>query len=272
MLRILMAGLMIFAASGCTFGLPSAVDAAPFEARPAKAPFADGEYCGLDDDEDGQLVVRSAEADDDNNCAAFTWDAARRVFVLSDESDETRDIYAVVKPGELAIADLGDGLLLLQFNNQEAEQDPDTSWPFMLMAGMAHGDAIAILPLPSDERVVTYAASYPGVRPSPQQNRTMGPPVPDDAPADATPASPDRFYISGGAPEDIRSLARALIVGGMREMTTKADEREPLPAHGVFTPVLVRAEAGRPDHPVSAGQQRDIDWLMAKLRALGAAP
>ena len=258
MIRALIVAFASLIASGC--GLPSAVDAAPFGARLVESPFPDGVYCGLDDDEDGLLVIRSAEEEGDNNCAALTWDASRRLFIMTDESDDAK------APGKLALADLGDGLLLLQF--EERPEDDLSEKPWSLMVGMVQGDFIGILPLVSDQRAVDLAASYPSITLSKHHIPFMTPSVPADAPPGIEPPQSAHHYVSAGAPEDVRSLARDIALMMLRAIVAEANNKGPLPAHGAFLPGLVRVEAGVPDHPPSPAQMRDIDALMAKLRVL----
>jgi len=271
MFRILTSVLVLLAVSACgPLGLPSAVDAIPFEARPVTAPFADGVYCGLDDDEadNGKLVVRTTTEEGDSACTTWTWDAVRRVFVVTGESG------GLLNGGDIAVAELGDGLLLMQFPQAKPEDDEaEKPWAFLLWIAMDEGEAVALVPLSSGEEVRARASAYPdivfsrhGEEPAP------APEPPEDASEEVALIAPPApvYYISAGDPEDIRTLARDIIVGGMRDFAAKPAEERNLPEHGVIAPVLVRDTAGIPDHPPTAKQLRDVDALMKKLLALGA--
>lgn len=226
-MRTVLATLTMLAASACgPLGLPTAVDAIPFDARPATQPFADGVYCGLDEDEedDSKLVVRSLTEEGDSACTTWTWDAGRRLFVVAGETD------GFLKTGDVAIADLGDGLLLMQFpeTKPEDEEADEKPWAFLLWIAMGEGEAVALVPLPSSEEVRARASAYPGIVFSADED--------DPAPAPEPPQD---------AAEDAEVIAP--------------------PA-----PVMVRAEAGAPDHPPTPEQLRDIDALMKRFLALGA--
>jgi len=223
--------------------------------------FSDGVWCPLDDDDSGQLVVRSAQQTGVASCYAMRWDASRRLVVKADDSDAAQPL------DELAFADLGDGLLLMQYEEQKHEDSGEPKL-FILMAGMVHGEAFAILPLPGDEGVVAQAAHYPGIAFATRHIAFMTPSLPPDAPEGAQPPPSPHHYISDGDPADIRSLSRDLVIGMLRKVVAEAEGEKPLPDHGVFVPVLIRAERGPPDHPPTPHQQRDLAALMDRLLAL----
>lgn len=258
MLRILMAGLMIFAASGCTFGLPSAVDAAPFEARPAKAPFADGEYCNTAADEAGELKVQRPDEDDGDACATFTWDASQRLFVMRDN---------LGKEGEFKLVALGDGFFMVQL---PPTTDDDSPFAFLLMAAVVQGEAAVILPLPDGEAIVPFAARYPGLALStykPSRPPFTTPVAPEGG--EPLPPEPDHFYISAGSPAEIRDFVRDILRDWIRkDSVSRADEGRVWKGEGL----IVRDQPAPADHAPSLVQQRDIDALVAKLQALAPSP
>jgi hypothetical protein len=265
MLRILTAGLAMLAASACTIGVPSAVEAAPFEARMASAPFADGVYCALERDADGGRVVKSADADGENNCASFAWEASRRAFVVTDSEGEK-------PPEDVAPADLGGGLFLLQFRVAETERS-EKPFSFLFMAGMAQGEALAVLPLGFDEHTAAMAGRYPGIQLSTYQVASPFPPVPAEEGDIAEPAEVDThkaFYISGGSPPDIRALVRDIALYSVGWSVREAREKSAPLADAV--PTLVRDVAGAADHPPTQAQRDDIRRAMAKLQALAPSP
>lgn len=259
MLRILMAGLAMLAASGCTIGVPSAVEAAPFEARMTEAPFADGFYCALERDAGGGSVVKSGDADGENNCATFVWQASRRAFEVTDGEGD--------KPPEgIAPADLGGGLFLLQFYTAEADRG-DKPFAFQFMAGMAQGEAFAVLPLGFDDRTAAMAARYPSIQLSTYEVGTPLPPAPVEADGVAEPAAPqEAFYISGGSSADIRALVRDIALYSVGWTAREAEEKGVPLADGIIT--FVRDVAGAADHPTSAKQRDDITRTMVQLQAL----
>lgn len=258
MLRILMAGLAMLAASGCTFGLPSAVDAAPFEARPAEAPFADGEYCSIAADEAGELMVQRPDDDDEDACATFVWDASQRLFVMRDN---------LGKEGEFKLVALGDGFFMVQF---PTTPDDDSPFAFMLMAAVAQGEAAAILPLPNDETYVPLAARYPGIALStykPSLPPFMTPVAPEGA--EPLPPEPDHFYISAGSPAEIHDFVRDILREGIRKgSASRASDSRVWKGEGL----IVRDQPTPADHAPSLVQLRDIDALVAKLQALAPSP
>lgn len=259
MLRILMAGLMIFAASGCTLGLPSAVEAAPFEARPAKAPFADGEYCNTAADEAGELMVQRPDEDNEDACATFTWDASQRLFVMRDN---------LGKEGEFKLVALGDGFFMVQLPAGETEDD--SPFAFLLMAAVTQGDAAAILPLPDGEEIVPFAARYPGLALStyePSRPPFTTPVAPEGG--EPLPPEPDHFYVSAGSPAEIRDFVRDILREGIRKgPASRADEGRVWKGEGL----IVRDQPAPADHAPSPAQQRDIDALVARLMALSPSP
>lgn len=265
MLRILMAGLAMLAASGCVVGLPSAVDAAPFADRMARAPFADGVYCGIDKVDDGGQLVKSSGEDREKNCAAVIWDVTQRQFMLRDPQGEAPDIGWTP-------ADLGGGLFLLQWPIDDAQRD-DAPFRYWLMVGAAHGDAVAFLPLPSDARVDAAAARYPGVMLSIHaiaNPRLPPPPAEAGDEADPQPQTQDVRYIAAGSAADVRALARDLTLDLVAELMGAAAE-ENLPASH-YVPILVRDVAGAEDHPPTPAQQRDIDAIMETLKRAAERP
>ena len=259
MLRILMSACAALAASACTFGLPSAVDAAPFEARMVTAPFPDGEYCALEQDEAGKLVVRRLTEDARNNCATFTWDASRRLFVMRDGND---------KEGEFRLVDLGEGFLLVQLPTGMGESE--SPYAFTLLAAAVEGEAFVILPLPDGEAIVPFAARYPGLTLSsykPSRPPFMTPDVPEGA--EPLPPEPDHFYISAGSPADIRRFAREILMDWMlKEAASRKEDGRGWTGDGI----AVRDSPSPADHAPSPAQQRDIDALVAKLQALAPPP
>lgn len=263
MLRSLTAVLTLCMASGCALGLPSTVDAVPFAERLATPVLPDGVYCSLDKaEEDGSLIVLSADNEGESNCAAITWDAASRRFTMSDESGRTPGV------SHLGFADLGGGLLLLQFDDQRAAGESDKPWRFTLMAGVAHAGAIAILPLVVNEETLELAARYPSITFGAHPIPFMTPVLPEDAPEDAEPPEIPPNYIDNGKPEDIRSFARDIAVMMLTRVAQGAkDEGIALDQELVF-PTLLRDEAGQPDHPPTPAQQRDLDALAKKVAAL----
>lgn len=259
MLRILMAGLALLAASACTVGLPSEVEAAPFADRMAKAPFADGVYCALERDEARAPLVRTSQADGENNCATFSWQAARREFTARDTQDEEPKMT-------FTPADLGGGLFLLQMPVDEADLG-ETPYAFWLMTGAAHGDAVAFLPLPFDERVAAMAARHPGVRLATHQVATplLSVPVPEGSDENVAPEPQTRAvtYIAGGSAVDVRRFVRDLTVELFAGLADEAAaEGAPL---SQAIPMLVRDTAGGADHPPTQAQQRDIEAVAETL-------
>ncbi len=264
MLRILMAGLATLAASGCTFGLPSAVDAAPFEARAATAPFADGEYCTLEQDEAGKLVVRRLIEDARSICSTLTWNATRRLFVMRDGEG---------KEAELKLVDLGEGFLLVQLPAGTGKSD--SPYAFTLLAAAVEGEAFVILPLPDSESILPVAARYPGLTLStytPSRPPFTTPVVPEGA--QPPPPEPDHYYISAGSPADIRDFARDILRIGIRAGNEdRRDNARVWKGEGL----IVRdpsssADPSPANHAPSPAQQRDIDALLAKLQALASPP
>lgn len=263
MLRILMAGFAMLAMSACTIGVPSAVEAAPFADRMANAPFADGVYCALARDADGGPVVKSGDADSEKNCATFIWQASRRAFEVTDGEGE-------MPPEDIAPADLGGGLFLLQFYTAEADRG-DKPFSFQLMAGMAQGEALAVLPLGFDDRAAAMVARYPGVQLSTYEVGSPFPPAPVEADGVAEPVAPQKaFYISGGSPADIRALVRDIALYSVGWTAREAEEKGVPLADGIVT--FVRDVAGAADHPPSAIQRDDITKTMAQLQALVSPP
>lgn len=261
MFRILTVSLAAFAASACTFGLSSAVDAAPFEARLVASPFPDGVYCPLDADEAGQVMVQGRDEQGESDCATLTWDPSRRLLVVVEEGEKD-------KPTELAMADLGDGLFLMQFDLENGA-DSERPYSFGIVTGMAHGAAIAFLPLPSNEKVAALAARYSGLTIATHtlSGPFMTPTLPPDAPEGAELPPPTIVhYVSAGSPADIRSLTRDLTLDTLREFVSKLAEEGIAADHGI--PTLVRDTAGAVDHTLTGEQKRDIDVLLAKLLAL----
>lgn len=264
MLRILMVAFAALVTAACTVGLPSSIEAAPFADRMRTPPFAAGVYCGLGKAEEGGLLVKSGAGDGENNCATFRWDGARRVFRIEDPTGEA-------SPMDLALANMGGGLFLMQFPNPEK----DAPFPYLFMAGVAHGEAVAVLPLPSDIRVSEVARRHPRVKLSAHHSsnpllsftdeavgggRTEPVPVPN----------PDIYYVSGGSPADVRRLVRDVAIDLIGEMAGKAGETGLRIEDGV--PTIVRDRAGADDHALSAAQRRDVDALTTKLRALVPPP
>ena len=194
MIRVLAAFLATFALSACEIGLYSAVDAAPFEARMAAAPFPDGIYCGLDDDTDGRILVLSDDRDGKDNCEFLRWNGAERVVTFPERTGE-RDI------GVFGLAEAGDGLFLVQ-QHLGGDENSDRPYSFMLTAGAAHGDAVAFLPLVFNKDMIAMAAVYPGLTISSHTSSFMTPPLPLDAPADVAPPPPnaDVYFVSDGSP------------------------------------------------------------------------
>jgi hypothetical protein len=105
--RCLLVLASVAMASACTIGLQSSVEGAPFETRLAPPPLAEGVYCKIDKSE-GELVVRSADREDENNCASFAWNAAERAFGIRNLQEEDASTT-------LAFADLAHGLFLVQY-------------------------------------------------------------------------------------------------------------------------------------------------------------
>jgi hypothetical protein len=252
MLRILMACLLTVLAAACTIGLPSAVDAAPFEARMAEAPFADGVYCKLTKGEDDQLLVTGQASDNEDGCSDLTWDAGRRFFIM-------RDGYG--KEVELKLVDLGDGFFMMQLPSLSSADDVPFS--FTLMAGAAQGAVVAILPIGYGEETAPVGARHPNVvlstyKPSRVPFTTIV--APEGA---VPPPEPDAFYISSGSPTDIRDLARdllSLVLTGGKHPPQDAREWK---GEGM----LVRDQPSQADHAPSAAQVRDIEAMIAKLLA-----
>lgn len=270
-MRRALAILTMLAASACgPLGLPTAVDAIPFDARPATQPFADGVYCGLDEDEedDSRVVVRSAPKEGDSACMGWTWDATRRLFVVTKLGD------GIINAGDLSVAELGDGLLLMQFpeTKPEDEEADEKPWAFLLWVAMAEGEAVALVPLSYGEEVRTRASAYPGIVFSADEEDPAPAPKPQqDAAEDVEVIAPPApvYYISAGDPQDIREFARGIIVDAMRAVAAAPEEERNIPEHGAVAPVMVRAEAGAPDHPPTPEQLRDIDVLTKRFLALG---
>lgn len=264
MFRILVAITAALAASACTVGLPSAVEAAPFAARMATAPFADGAYCPLEKNEAGELLVTSRDEDGDTNCGAFSWDASRRVFVIEDLANKTQTM-------EFAPADLGDGLFLMQLPETGKDKD-DKPYGFTLMAGIAHGAAVLVLPFPSDAQAKNLAAQHPGVTLSLCTSCTSIAETPvaeadADTPEPVTASRPDVFYISAGSPADIRRFARDIAIWMISELVRSAEQGG---THDDGMPMIIRDQSGRESHLPSAAQQHDIDMLTKKMRALAS--
>lgn len=259
MIRILTAGLAMLAASACTFGLPSAVDAAPFEARPAKAPFADGEYCSTAADEAGQLMVQRPDEDNEDACATFTWDALQRLFVMRD---------SLGNEGEFKLVALGDGFFMVQL--PAGEKEDDSPFAFLLMAAVAQGDAAVILPLPNGEAIVPFAARYPSLALStyePSRPPFTTPVAPEGA--EPLPPVPDHFYVSAGSPAEIRDFVRDVLRDWIpKENASRAEGDRVWKGEGM----IVRDQPAPADHALSPAQQRDIDALVAKLQALEPTP
>lgn len=259
MIRLTLSALAMFAVSACEIGLPSAIDAVPFEARIAKPAFPDGVYCGLDRKEDGGLVVLSAEEDGDNNCIALKWDSESRLFIISDESGRAPET------GQLAFADLGDGLLLMQFDEPSVDGSLEKPWRFTLMAAVAHGEAVGILPLVVNDETIPLAARYPGLVIETYGAPAAKPRSPEDAPEETLPLLPPTRYIASGAPEDIRNFVWDI----MQLMFQRASpERQLSPYDDPGLPTLVRDRAGQPDHPPTPAQLSDIMMLHSKLERL----
>lgn len=258
MFRTTMAAFAALAASACTIGLPSAIDAAPFEARMVTAPFADGLYCNVTKDEDGELRVSGEDGDRSNGCSTFTWSAAQRLFVM-------RDAWG--KETELKLVDLGDGFFLVQMPTLSSARDGETPFAYTLMAGAIEGDVLLGLPLPSNDKVLPFAARYPGLTLSTYKLSSSFPflaPEPIDG-AEPPPPEPDGVYISAGSPADIRDLARDLVDWVLKGIPTSQDNRDWREWKG--DGLAVRVQPSQPDHAPSAAQQRDIDAMVAKILA-----
>lgn len=243
MLRTMIVSLAAIAVSGCNVGLPSAVDVAPFEVRTPAPAFTEGVYCAFREGQDG--VVRVATGEDDI-CSGFAWDSEARLY-RADNGDRGRQAIAVV--------DLGGGLLLSQISSGEKEQQ-DSAFSNTLMAFSVHDSAMALIPVINDERVRTFAADYPGIV---LDSYAEGHGNPDGPP-------PIHHYVAEGEPEDIRALVRDIALRSISEMILSLDEGAAEPTG--LIPFAVRDARGAPDHLPTAEQQRDIDVLVAKLRAL----
>lgn len=266
MLREILIGLAGLAASACTIGLPTAVDAAPFEARMTEAPLQDGVYCGLAISEEGQLVVRGQAA---SGCAMFRWIEAERVI-----------LFEPLKEGEptarVAPVDLGDGVFMLQFPLAE-EQRAGKPFAYTLMAAMAADGVLTVFPFPSSGEFEGEAISHPGVilathggldrMAAPPQARGAG--EPDAIPVDemSMRLAEEKFvYIAEGEPAAIRDLASSLVRRMVRYAKAEAIARDVPLAVGLA--LFVRGEASMLDQPPSTEQLGRIEMLTAKVSAL----
>jgi hypothetical protein len=241
-LVVLIAGLAV---SACGLSLPSAVDAAPFEARTDFSVLAaDGRYCALDKDEAGTIVVKSEE-----DCDRIRWDGDARLYRPMDDA----------QAAPVATVDLGGGLFLTQTMPKEAGDADD---PYWLGAMIVEGDAAAIIPVPNGSQIEPFVASYPGIALGPFSSWPVA--EPEDT-AIPPPPPPAFYHIAAGSPQDVRSLVREIAVSAMGEMIAKAKE-EGVPLVEMV-PILVRDESGA-GGPPTAQQQRDIDAVLAKLQSL----
>lgn len=255
MLRWVAIAGVAWMASACTVGLPSAVDAAPFEARMTASPIAEATYCGLKLGDDGAFLVRGDTADDENNCAVFGWDEHERlVGAVDPDGNEPAITFAPV--------DLGNGLFLIQVALTEDQRDGDP-FAFTLMAGVANHGAIAFVPLPTNGKIGDEVISHPGVTFSRHASRA---PVAYDDATGETIRAPDIVYISAGSPADIHDLARDLFERMVRDLAAKAVSQGYPTGAGI--PMFVRSEDRTEDRKPSAAQQRDIDALREKVLAL----
>lgn len=257
MLRILMAVfLTVMAASGCSLGLHSAIDAAPFEARMAAPPFRDGVYCRLTKDDGGELRVPGQSGENANECSSFSWDAARRLSVQRDAEGNEK---------ELKLVDLGDGFFMMQL--PATYGDDDRPFAFTLWAGVAKSDAFVIIPISYGEELAPVGARHPGVTFSiykpPQQSPPEPAQTPDGLKVEPLVDNPDVFYISAGAPADIRDLVRDIIDAGLKMNAPPPEEARKWKGEGM----MVRDVPSQADHPPSAAQQREIDAIVGKLLA-----
>ncbi len=252
MLRILMAALLTAAPSACTIGLPSSIDAAPFDLRMPTAPFSDGTYCTLTQDEADRLLVPGQMGDSQESCRDFTWDTARRLFVMQGGPGKTE---------ELKLVNLGNGFILMQ--TLTLSEDDRGPFPFLLMAGVAERDVVAIIPLPRGDQIVPFAARHPGVVLSPYKPKPFMTVVAPEG-AEPPPPDPDSYYISAGSPLEIRDFVRDLVDGISKSGTYQTDDSQGWQGQGL----LIRDQPSRPDHAPSATQQRDIDAMIGKLRVL----
>lgn len=262
MLRWTMIALVAITVSACTVGLPSTIDAAPFEARLAASPVMDGTYCVLTSD-DGELLVQRQSDGGEIICAIFRWDSAERVVRIEDPK-------GTGKPTAFAPVDLGDGIFLLQLSMTEEEKG-GAPFSFTLMAGVVHGGTMVVLPLPSDERTSGAATGHPGVTVSAYKSSGPLMEVPAFSPSGDTAEpvpipNPDIFYVSGGAMEDIHAFARELAIMVIGEIARKTEEEGVAFEHGA--PMFVRDTLGAESHPPTPEQRRDIDAIVGKLRAL----
>jgi hypothetical protein len=266
MLRGILIGVFGLAVSACTIGLPTAVDAAPFEARMTEAPVQDGVYCGLAPGDTGQLVVRGQAR---GACAMFRWIAAERMVLVEPLGEGEA-------PMKAAPVDLGQGLFMLQLP-LDAEKRKGKPFAFTLMAGMADDGVLTIFPFPSNGEFAGEVVSHPGVTFATHggldkmaaQPQPPGAGEPDAVPVDemSMRLAEEKFvYIADAEPAAIRSLANSLVRRMVRYVRTEAVAQDVPLAMGLA--LFVRGEPSMLDQPPSAEQWRRIETLAAKVSAL----
>jgi hypothetical protein len=106
MLRLALAALAGLVATACTT-VGTKVDLVPMADRPAKAPFADGAYCGLE----GAAAPFSVMSSD--SCATFKWNAKSRQYKVTATGGDAKQTITF----SLSVRPLDGGLLLMQMDS-----------------------------------------------------------------------------------------------------------------------------------------------------------
>ncbi len=158
---VVAASALALAVSGCSKAqYQSAVDMAPYEARAATSPVAEGLYCPVTVmwRRDGEpILVMAGEENDHPSCVRYHWDKKRRLVLADGLEGKDGD---PPEKFEAAAAPLGEGLFALQSTNNAAEAAKAAR--FTISLALVSGEAIGqIEPLPA-AAMLKLAARHPG--------------------------------------------------------------------------------------------------------------
>jgi hypothetical protein len=221
------------ALSGCvTSG--SKMDLAPFETRPAAAPFAVGDYCNVEN-EDGADLVRSRD-----ECVQVSWDRRARRFTYTMVDDGKTIVLPVsVTPfrnGVLfAQADRADIIKLTDEPAEKSTRKDDDTPPHMHAALLVVGGAMINLGWDATaEDMDALAARHPKIKVEGKGTSRV---------------------IAEGSRQDALDYVWDLLM-----VSLKKEGRVPA--------ILAKDRLGAANHAPSKAQSRDIKAALAKIDAL----
>jgi len=227
-MRKWLAALFVFAATGCTTSLASAVDMAPMYARPSVSPLAAGLYCSVAVSWRPDNEVVSVAAGGRESCRNYSWDLSRRLVIA--QALEGQD----GKPPEsleIALASLGDGLFLAQTANTDSEGETNEAAPYILFPVLITGAIFSYTSPLEGSELAQLASRFPQV-----SFATFG-------------ETDDRRYIKSGAREDILAFVRDVSLLGL----SRPDENG-----GMTLSLFTRMSSPDPEPVLSVLRRPDV--------------